>query len=156
MTYDIAKLYRTVSTQGTRPIEVVAMACERVAKDLYDAVHDIEIRDITAKTEHLNHALTLIGYMESVVDRADLGEEGVRIRLFHNMSRVHILFGSAHLSARVLNQVAGQFIEMGKTWSELQAKLDSESERRALPFESSESYIPPVSAESRQPSAWSA
>ncbi|MGH7869637.1 MAG: flagellar protein FliS [Candidatus Dormibacteraceae bacterium] len=156
MTNDIAKIYRTVSAQGVKPIEVLAMACERVAKDLYDAIRDIEAHDIPAKTGHLNHALTVIAYIESMVEKADLGEEAARLKCFHNMSRVHILLGSAHLSASILNQIAGHFMEMRSTWKEVQAQLDSQPEVTTPPAAAYDSCPPPASTEPRSPSAWSA
>lgn len=156
MPNDITKAYRVVSTQGTKPLEVLALACERVAKDLYDAIRDIEAHNISAKTEHLNHALTVIAYIENMLNKEEGGEDAVRLRCFYNMSRVHILLGSAHLSGPILGQIAGYFLEMSQAWRDLQAKLDSQSEASMPSAAAHDSYPVPASTEPRFPAAWNA
>ncbi|GEM_PF-4253472 len=156
MTNDIMKNYRAIVAQETNPLAVLALACERVAKDIFDAIRAIEAHDIPTKTGHLNHALTLIAYIENMLNKNEGGEDAMRLQCFYNMSRVHILLGSAHLSGPILGQIAGYFMEMSQAWRNLQAKLDNPPETSTLPVAAQDSYTVPALTEPRFPAAWSA
>ena len=156
MNKNAAQTYRTLAGQGSDHLTVLALASERVAAALYDAVRAIETHDIAAKTNHLNHAATLIGYMEGMLNH-DSADDAKALQNFYNMARVQILKGSAQLSAAILSELASQFMEIQDAWKQLREKLQMTAPVASGSINSeSLPAAPPAETEHRPAANWNA
>lgn len=156
MNKNAAQTYRTLAGQGSDHLTVLALACERVAAALYDAVRAIDAHDIAAKTNHLNHAVTIISYMECMLNQ-DAGEDARALQTFYNMARAQILKGSAQLSKPVLSELASQFVEIQDAWKQLGTKLQATTPvASSAPSINNLPAAPPAETEHRPSANWNA
>ncbi len=132
MPFDAASAYRRNSARGLTLTGLVVQAYDQIIASLNRAIGAIEARNIEQKTDHLNHALTLVAYLQRGLNFEAGGEVAQSVEHFYNVERTQILKASAELSTEILRGVVERFISMREAWHKVDLDTRaSESRPRA-------------------------
>lgn len=129
MPFDAAGAYRRNAARGLTPTGIVVQAYDQIINSLNRAIRAMEARNIEQKTDHLNHALTLIAYLQAGLDFEQGGEVAKAIERFYNVERTEILKASLEYSTEILRGAVERFISMREAWQ----KVDSDTRAQTAP-----------------------
>ncbi len=159
MPFDAASAYRKNSARGLTLTGVVVQAYDQIINSLNHGIRAIEVRNIEQKTDHLNHALTLITYLQAGLNFEAGGEVAKSLERFYSVERAEILKASLELSSEILRGVVDRFISMREAWQKVDQDTRTPEVRSVAepPARPSGRYAPVPEWESEQCGAgWSA
>jgi flagellar protein FliS len=117
--------YGRIANTETDPIKQIAMLYEGAIKFINLAASDIEAKDFAAKGEHLNRALDIINYLQSILDFEKGDEVAVSLdRLYRSISLM-VLRASAAPDADAMRQAAALLAPVRDAW-ETNARIAAE------------------------------
>ena len=119
MPFDPASAYRRNAARGLTLTGLVVQAYDQIVNSLNRAIRAIEARNIEQKTDHLNHALTLIAYLQAGLDFEVGGEVAKSLERFYNVERAEILKASLELSTQILQCSVERFLTMREAWQKV-------------------------------------
>src|SRR5450756_920426 len=105
MSSDTELSYRKSAIEGASPIGLVIALYDTVWGDLRRAAAAIRINDIEARCKELNHALLVLGQLETWVDVENGGELGHNLTSFYAYLRGKMLEASIKQSAPMLEEL---------------------------------------------------
>jgi flagellar protein FliS len=109
--------YGRVANAETNPLQQIVMLYDGAIKFLRLAATDIEAGDLTAKAEHTNRALDIIGYLQSILDYERGGEVAPVLNNLYLGVTADILRGSAHLDSALLRRTAELLVPVREAWA---------------------------------------
>ena len=65
---NIQQSYRESSARGASPVDLVVRLYEQIVEDLRQAAIAIDQNDIRRRTKRINHAILVIGHLQSPLD----------------------------------------------------------------------------------------
>jgi len=134
---DPRTLYRENAVRGASPVRLVVMLYEQVVEDLRRAVRAIEEKQIGARTNAINHAIVIIGHLQSKLDHMRGGVVARNLERFYNVSRQRLLEAQCRGSKEILTEQMSLFLDLRDAWTQVdQAEADL---AQSLPTAGSES-----------------
>jgi len=79
--------YREATVRGASPVELVVRLYEQIIEDLRQAAIAIEQNAIERRTKCIDHAIVVIGHLQSSLDFANGGKVGKDLDHFYNVLR---------------------------------------------------------------------
>jgi flagellar protein FliS len=116
-----ASAYRQLEARGATPVGLVALLYDAALDSLYAALRAMERNDIEQRTASLNHAMTVLGILESSLNYERGGEVAQRLGQFYGMARGKILEASIQSSRELLRELAGHFVSLRDAWRQVDA-----------------------------------
>jgi flagellar secretion chaperone FliS len=104
---DARSTYREAAVRGASPVQLVIALYEQILHDLRRALSAFEKQDIEMRTRALNHALMVIGQLQSSLNMERGGEVAQNLQRFYNMVRRGLVEAQCRQSpASVLEQIS--------------------------------------------------
>lgn len=127
--------YRDCSLGGASPIGLMIALFDRLIADLRRAAEAVRRNDIEGRCRELNHALLIMGQLESWIDRKNGGEPARQLTTFYSYLRARLLEASAKQSAELFEAQMQTIVHIRSKW-QLQegstAHASNESDSRQL------------------------
>jgi flagellar protein FliS len=159
----VAHAYRESTAQGASAVGRVVALFDTILRDFQRALLAIDAGDVQTRVSELNHALTIIGELQGVLDYQRGGEAAVRFERFYNVTRGLILSANVGVSRESLLELMELYKPVRQAWSQVDQKLtnvetiESRKVSSATPPNSSPRAANHTPAEEAQPAGkWSA
>src|SRR5262249_48117018 len=94
----ILSAYRQNAIQGASPVGLVVALYDAVLRDFRLAMEAMDRGDVELRVHELNHALTVIAHLKSVLNHQSGGEAAARFDNFYEVARGMILKANVNSS----------------------------------------------------------
>jgi flagellar protein FliS len=121
------KTYQQCAVGGASPIGLIITLFDRLISDFGRAAQAIHKDDIESRCRELNHALLVLGQLETWVDLKNGGEPARHLSAFYAHLRASMLQASITQSATILEQCIQTILEIRSKWQLLDAPEASPS-----------------------------
>jgi len=112
--------YRVNDVRGASPVRLVALLYEQIIQDLNQAVEAIEQNDIELRTNRINHAILVIGYLQSPLDFANGGKVAQDLDRFYNVLRENLVQVQFFPSNARIRQLITDVMAVREAWIEVE------------------------------------
>ena len=115
--------YRLAAADGATYTDLVLLVYDAIAKDLLQAGQAAEQMHVEARCRHSNHALLLVGHVESWVGLLDDPKLASSLVLFHDMLRMSILQLQRSFANKEFQDLANLVCDTRAAWQQKQQNL---------------------------------
>jgi flagellar protein FliS len=120
MTVDASSAYRRSDGHSASPVRLVIMLYEQLVKDLQRAIAAIEKKDVTRRTNELDHALRVVGQLQGTLDLEEGGEVAKNLdRYYHNL-RASLFDAQVRVSPEILSKQIQILLELREAWVQVE------------------------------------
>jgi flagellar protein FliS len=112
--------YRENDVRGATAVRLVVLLYEQLVQDLSQALHAIEQNDIELRTKRINHAILVIGHLQSPLDFANGGKVAQDLDHFYNVLRQNLVQVQFHPSQAGLSQQITDLLAVREAWTEVE------------------------------------
>ncbi len=127
--------YREAMVRGSSPVGLVVQLYEQIIKDLRQAAIAIEQNAIERRTKCIDHAILVIGHLQSPLDFVNGGKVAKDLDHFYNVLRQNLIQVQFFPSRRAVNQQITDLLAVREAWIAVE-----QAERRSLPLQA----LPPA------------
>ena len=120
MNTDPRVAYRQAAGQNANPVHLIVLLYEQLVEDLRRAAAAIDQRDAEARTNHLSHAMEVLGELEASLDMKAGQEVARNLAHFYEVLRSGLLQVQFHPDRRVVERYISNLISMREAWVEVQ------------------------------------
>jgi flagellar protein FliS len=113
-------VYRENKVRGASPVRLVVLLYEQMIQDLTQAARAIEQNDIPLRTKRINHAILVIGHLQSPLDFANGGKVAQDLDHFYNLLRQNLVQVQFHPSQAGLSQQITDLLAVREAWTEVE------------------------------------
>jgi flagellar protein FliS len=125
--------YGRVANSENDPLQQIVMLYDGAIKFLRLAAANIESRDIPKKAEHLNRALDILNYLQSILDFERGGAVAQTLDSLYTLVSMKILRASATLDAPGMRAAADLLMPVRDSWTVVAASaVDNSAATRAV------------------------
>jgi flagellar protein FliS len=117
---EIANIYRQESAHGNHPVELVGKLFDAVLEDFRRALSAANMTDIQARTASLNHALQVIGELQSVLDHERGGEVSRRLDGFYNVTRSLVIAANTQGAPAHMQRLIDLYMPLRQAWRQVE------------------------------------
>ena len=111
--------YREADVRGAGPVRLVVLLCDQVIEDLRQAAQALEQNDIEQRSHRINHAILVIGHLQSSLDFANGGKVAQDLDRFYNVLRQNLMQVQFFPSKAGLSQQIADVLEVREAWIEV-------------------------------------
>lgn len=111
--------YGKIANTEVDPLQQLVMLYDGAIKFLRLAADDIERKDMVAKANHVNRALDIINYLQSILDFERGGEVAQALDRLYTMVSMKVLRASANLDASALVGAAYLLSPVRDSWHQV-------------------------------------
>lgn len=155
-TLDAGKAYRQHLIQSESLPEIFIQAYDRIVSLLHAAASATDARDVEAKTQHLNQAFDIMGYLQGALDFERGGEVAAWLNRFYALLRSDVFKASVALDAGALRRAADHTLAVRRIWEQAQAISAKPAASDARPNPPQVPSANPTLQNSSQSGSWSA
>jgi flagellar secretion chaperone FliS len=112
--------YRENDVRGATAVRLVVLLYEQLVQDLRQALHAIEQNDIEVRTKRINHAILVIGHLQSPLDFANGGKVAQDLDHFYNVLRQNLVQVQFHPSQAELSQQITDLLAVREAWTDVE------------------------------------
>jgi len=98
----------------------VVLLYEQLVQDLRHDLQAIEQNDIELRTKRINHAILVIGHLQSPLDFANGGKVAQDLNHFYNVLRQNLVQVQFHPSRAGLSQQITDLLAVREAWTEVE------------------------------------
>jgi flagellar protein FliS len=109
--------YGKVANAETSPLHQTVMLYDGAIKFLRLAAADIESNEIAQKAEHVNRALDILNYLQSILDFQRGGDVAHTLDRLYTIVTMKMLSASAKLDAQAMHQTADLLVPVRESWN---------------------------------------
>src|SRR5208337_2851655 len=95
--------YREASARGVSPVQSVVQLYEQIIEDLRQALQAIEQNQVELRTHKINHAILVIGHLQSRLNFQSGGKVAQNLNRFYDVLRRELLQAQFQGSAEILS-----------------------------------------------------
>jgi flagellar protein FliS len=131
-----ASTYQQDSARGASPVGLIVSLYDTILRDFRRAQVAFEAGNIEARVFELNHALTVVAHLQSILDRERGGEAAPRFARFYEVTRGMILEANVRPSTESLQSLINMYTSLRQAWHEADRNLAPsvpETARPAVP-----------------------
>jgi flagellar protein FliS len=114
---DARTLYRESAVRGASPVRLVVLLYEQIVEDLRRAAKAIDEKRIAKRTDAINHAILIIGHLQSKLNHEAGGEVARNLERFYNQSRQKLLEAQCQGSKDILSEQISLLLELRDAWT---------------------------------------
>lgn len=129
----IHSVYQQNSVRGTTPVGQVVALYDTILRDFHRGLAAFDAGDIEARVFELNHALTVIGELQNVLDFENGAEAAKRLKSFYELARVSVLQVSVSPSREGFQRLIELFRPVRQAWQQIEQQLPAAAPREATP-----------------------
>ncbi len=111
--------YRRTSINGASPIGLIIALFDTLVGDFQRAAAAIHKNDIETRCREMNHALLVIGHLESWVDPKAGGESARALSRFYAYLRAKMMEASLTKAPRLLESQIDMILHVRSSWQQL-------------------------------------
>src|SRR5438270_2321826 len=112
--------YRQNDAGGASGVRLVILLYEQIIQDLSRAAKAVEHCDIELRTNCINHAILVIGYLQSPLDFGKGGKVAKDLDQFYNVLRQNLMQVQFFPSKIGVNQLITDALAVREAWSEVE------------------------------------
>jgi flagellar protein FliS len=117
---NIQQSYREAAVQGASPVALVVRLYEQIIEDLRQAAIAIEQNAIERRTKRIQHAILVIGHLQSPLDFANGGKVAQDLDHFYNVLRQNLVQVQFHPSKRGITQLITDLLALREAWIQVE------------------------------------
>lgn len=117
---DIQRSYREATVRGASPVELVARLYEQIIEDLRQAVKALEQNQIELRTSRINHAILVIGHLQSQLNFQAGGKVARHLDHFYGLLRLNLAQAQTRQSKEMLSQQITDLLTVRGAWLEVE------------------------------------
>jgi flagellar secretion chaperone FliS len=138
--------YRENEVRGATPVRLVVLLYHQIIQDLTQAAHALEQNDIELRTKFLNHAILVIGHLQSPLDFENGGKVAKDLDNFYNVLRQNLVQVQFFPSVASIRQLIADVLAVREAWIEVERAESAfvPTASRALPLGAAELDSEPV------------
>jgi flagellar protein FliS len=111
--------YRRTAIEGASPIGLMIVLLDTLISNFRLAAGAIRQNDIETRCKELNHALLVIGRLESWIDLKNGGESATNLSAFYAYLRAKMMEASVKKSAEMLDAQIETVVHVRSAWQQL-------------------------------------
>ncbi|HTR26012.1 MAG TPA: flagellar export chaperone FliS [Terriglobales bacterium] len=112
--------YRENEVRGASPLRLVILLYEQLVQDLRRVVCTFEQNDVAARTDHINHAILVIGHLQSGLDFEKGGRAAKTLDVFYNTLRQNLVQLQFTPSKEGFERQITDLISLREAWLEVE------------------------------------
>jgi flagellar secretion chaperone FliS len=112
--------YRETDVRGATAVRLVVLLYEQMIQDLARAAQAIEQNDIEVRTQRINHAILVIGYLQSPLDFANGGKVAKDLDHFYNVLRQNSMQVQFFPSQAGIRRLITDVLAVREAWIEVE------------------------------------
>lgn len=147
---DARTLYRESVVRGATPVRLVVMLYEQIVEDLRRAVAAIQDNRVDDRTNAINHAMLIVGHLQSTLDLEAGGKVARNLDRFYNLLRPKLLEAQFRASKEILEEQISLVLNLRDAWT----KVDEQEGARSAPTVASPSESAGPSLDQHQRADW--
>jgi flagellar secretion chaperone FliS len=117
---NIQQSYREAAVQGASPVALVVRLYEQIIEDLRQAAIAIEQNAIERRTKRIQHAILVVGHLQSPLDFANGGKVAKDLDHFYNVLRQSLVRVQFHPSKRGVAQLITDLLALREAWIQVE------------------------------------
>jgi flagellar secretion chaperone FliS len=117
---DARLAYRQATVGGASPVRLVILLYEQAIEDVRRALAALERGDIEARTRNINHALLVVGQLQSTLDKVQGGEVARNLERLYQQLRAGLLEAQRRQSEAVLQRQMTDLMLVHAAWCEVE------------------------------------
>lgn len=112
--------YREADVRGASAVRLVTLLYEQIVQDLRQAAGAIEQNDIALRTNRINHAILVIGHLQSRLDFDNGGKVAKDLDNFYNVLRQNLVQVQFFPSNAGIRQLITDVLTAREAWIEVE------------------------------------
>ena len=129
---NIIAAYQHAEVQGATPLGQVVALYDTILRDFRRAADAIERGNVEARVFELNHALTVIGHLEGVLNFERGASAAETLQQFYRLTRGMVLEANTRASREAIEPLIETFTSMRNAWSQAEKNLTPAGEAATL------------------------
>lgn len=125
----VQRSYREAMVRGASPVGLVVQLYGQIIEDLRQAVKAFEQTDIGGRTKYVNHAIVVIGHLQSSLDATNGSKVAKDLDHFYNVMRQNLVQVQFYPSNRGFTQQITDWLAVREAWITVE-----QAEKPALPL----------------------
>ena len=117
---NVPNTYREADVRGATTVRLVALLYEQIIRDLSQAAQAIEQNDIELRTKYINHAVLVVGYLQSPLDFGKGGKVAKDLDHFYNSLRQNLMQVQFFPIKTGVNQLITDVLAVREAWIEVE------------------------------------
>ena len=126
---DARTAYREASARGVSPVRSVVQLYEQIIEDLRLALGAIEQNQIELRTNKINHAILVIGHLQSRLNFQSGGKVAQNLDRLYDVLRRELLQAQFQVSAEILSGRINDLLEVRAAWLEVERAVNPAATR---------------------------
>jgi flagellar protein FliS len=118
-----ASMYRTTTAQSASAVGRVVALFDTILRDFQRALSAVEAGHVETRVFELNHALTILGELQGVLDYERGGSAAKQFEQFYNVTRALIVSANVNVSRESILGLIELFKPVRQAWQEVDRKL---------------------------------
>jgi flagellar protein FliS len=119
-TADSAFAYQQTTGLSASAVGQVVALYDRILRDLRQGILSVEAGHIERRVNALNHALTIIGELQGVLDFERGGQVARHLKSFYNVTRAMLTKASVECSVDTLQELISMFSRLRAAWAQVE------------------------------------
>jgi len=112
--------YREAAARGASQVQLVIRLYEQIIEDLRQATSAIEQNNIEVRTGQINHAILVVGHLQSRLDFQTGGKPARDLDHFYNALRYNLMEAQMLASKEMLVQQITDLLTVRDAWLEVE------------------------------------
>jgi flagellar secretion chaperone FliS len=117
--------YREDTARGAHPVRLVVLLYEQIIEDLRQAVNAIAQNNIELRSNKINHAISVIGYLQSSLNKEAGGQVALNLEHFYDQLRGNLVIAQFRMSPAILSQQITDLLTLREAWSAVESEVKS-------------------------------
>ena len=126
--------YREATIRGASPTRLVVLLYEQAIEDLRQALAAHERGDIEGRTRGINHAILVIGHLQTTLDKDQGGEVAQNLERFYSLVRAGLVEAQCSQSAVLLKQQLAHLLQIHGAWCAVERSLEAATPEPTKPL----------------------
>jgi len=135
--------YRESDVRGATQLRLVVLLYDQLIQDLTRAAQAIELKNIELRTNCINHAILVIGYLQSPLDFEKGGKVARDLDHFYNTLRQNLVQAQFASSQTAVRRQITDVLALREAWIEVERVEKAAVKSAAMP--ASAGSVPSVS-----------
>ncbi len=112
--------YRESAVAGAGPVRQVILLYEQAIEDLRRAVAACHAGQVEERTRHINHAILILGCLQSALDRERGGAVAANLDRFYSQMRSGLIEAQCRQSPAAIERQIALLVEVHEAWCEVE------------------------------------